>query len=104
MLVCKSQIAGVGLNMTAARHMQLIDKLFTPGINDQIIARLNRIGQDETQPVQVLQYFSVGSVEARVQQILNHKEEVIGKVIKTSAELNEVMIEALREEGVQFAE
>lgn len=103
-LVCKSQIAGVGLNMTAARHMQLIDKLFTPGINDQIIARLNRIGQDETQPVQVLQYFSIGSVEARVQQILNHKEHVIGKVIKTSAELNEVMIEALREEGVQFAE
>lgn len=103
-IVCKSQIAGVGLNMTAARHAQLIDKLFTPGINQQIIDRLHRIGQDETQPVQVLQYFSTGSVEARVQQILDHKAHVIGKVVKTSAELNEVMIEALKEEGVQFSE
>lgn len=102
MLVCKSQIASVGLNMTAARHMQLIDKLFTPGLNQQMIDRMHRLGQDETQPVQVLQYFSIDSAEARVQQILEYKERVIGKVVKTSAELNEVMLEALREEGVQF--
>lgn len=103
-LICKSQIAGVGLNMTASRHAQLIDKLFTPGINQQIIDRLHRLGQDETQSVQVLQYFAAGSIEARVQQILDHKQHVIGKVVKTSAELNEVMVEALRLEGVPFEE
>ena len=103
-IVCMSQIAKEGLNMVAARHIQLIDKLFVPGLNDQVIARANRIGQDTSKPVVVLQYFSTGTAEARVQQILDQKEHVIGQVVKTTAELNEIMVQALKEQGVQFAE
>lgn len=102
-IVCMSQIAKEGLNMTAARHMQLIDKQFVPGLNDQVIARANRIGQDTSKPVEVFQYFSTGTAEARVQQILDQKEHVVGQVVKTTAELEEIMIQVLQEQGVSFA-
>ena len=83
--------------------MQLIDKQFVPGLNDPVIARANRIGQDTSKPVEVFQYFSTGTAEARVQQILDQKEHVVGQVVKTTAELEEIMIQVLQEQGVSFA-
>ena len=75
-LVCQIQVAGVGLNMTQSRNCQFIDKSFTPGINDQAVDRLNRIGQDSTQPVDVYEYIVRGTVEQRVEAILRQKRRV----------------------------
>ena len=80
-LVCMLQVAGVGLNLTAARHAQFLDKLWTPGMNQQAVDRLHRIGQSETQPVQILEYHMKGTVETRVEYILRTKSKLFGTIV-----------------------
>lgn len=81
-LVCMIQVAGVGLNMTQARHANFLDQLFTPGMNQQAVDRLHRIGASETQPVQVRQYVVRHTVEQRVKAILNEKMKVHKNIIE----------------------
>lgn len=78
------QISGEGLNMTAARHCFFLDKLFVPGMNQQAVDRLHRIGQDTTQPVQVFEYITRGTVESRVEQILRTKKKIFGSIVNDS--------------------
>lgn len=81
-LVCMLQVAGVGLNMVQSRHASFIDKLFTPGMNQQAVDRLHRIGASETQPVQVREYIARNTVEQRVNQILRLKMKVYKNIIE----------------------
>jgi SNF2 family DNA or RNA helicase len=67
------QVAGVGLNMTAARTALRVDKLFTPGMNDQAVDRLHRIGQQELFPVECYDFIARGTIEDRIEKILRMK-------------------------------
>jgi SNF2 family DNA or RNA helicase len=82
MLICMTQVAGIGLNMTAARHGQFIDKLFVPMLNQQAVDRLNRIGQDKTQSVQILDYQARDTVESRVESILKVKKNLFENIVE----------------------
>ncbi len=73
-IICQIDVAGIGLNMTAASNAQFIDKDVAPGINKQAIDRLNRIGQ--TRPVTAFEYLVRGSKEQRVNEILRQKARV----------------------------
>lgn len=94
-IVCMLQIAGLGLNMTAARHGMFLDKLWVPGLNQQAIDRLHRIGQSETQPVQILEYHMKGTVETRVEYILKTKSKLFGTIVN-DADFKQKLITALR--------
>lgn len=96
-IVCMLQVAGVGLNMTAARHGFFIDKLFTPGMNQQAIDRMHRIGADETQPVQIHEYMCRGTIESRVEQILKTKSNLIGMTVNEGS-FKKKLIAALQED------
>lgn len=93
------QVAGIGLNMTAARHGSFLDKLFVPGLNQQAIDRLHRIGQSETQPVQIREYLARGTIENRVNQILRTKSKLFGEIVETDPEWKKKLVELLMEEG-----
>lgn len=80
-LVCGLQVAGIGLNMTAARHGQFLDKLWVPGLNQQAIDRMHRIGASQTQPVQIIEYLMRGTVETRVEAVLKTKSQLFGTVV-----------------------
>lgn len=94
-IVCMLQVAGIGLNMTAARHVQFIDKLFVPKLNQQAIDRAHRIGQDKTQPVQVLEYIARDTVEQRIEQILATKTKLFNELIEQPASQRELIKEIL---------
>ncbi len=81
-IVCMLQVASIGLNMTAARYCQFIDKDFVPALNQQAIDRLNRIGASTTQAVQVLEYRARGTVETRVESILKVKKNIFETVVE----------------------
>jgi SNF2 family DNA or RNA helicase len=83
LLVCMIQVAGLGLNMTAARYGSFLDELFVPGLNQQAVDRLHRIGQSETQPVQIRKYITRKTIENRVQQILRTKSKIFGNIVET---------------------
>lgn len=102
-IVCMLQVAGVGLNMTAAKHASFLDKLFVPGLNRQAIDRLHRIGQSETQPVQVREYIARNTIENRVNQILRTKEKVFGDVVETDPQWKQKLVRALLEKENEAA-
>lgn len=73
-IICMIQVAGVGLNMVQASEIIFIDKDVVPGINKQAVDRCDRIGQ--THPVIVHEMYVRGSIEARVEEILGHKDKL----------------------------
>ena len=81
-ICCMLQVAGIGLNMTAAHHGSFLDKLFVPKLNEQAIARLNRLGQKF--PVQIREYRVRGTIETRVEQILRLKSGIFNNVIEAA--------------------
>lgn len=90
-ILCMSQVAGVGLNMTASSTVIRIDKLFVPGLNNQVVDRFNRIGQ--TKPVQVFDITAVGTVEYRVEEILREKVKLNEDIVEGSVALGKLMRE-----------
>lgn len=93
-LLCMTQVAGVGLNMVAASECGFIDKLFVPGLNKQAVDRLDRIGQ--TRPVVVHEFFTKGTVESRVEYILSQKEGLGEEIIGGAMGIRK-LLEKLRE-------
>lgn len=94
-MVCMLQVAGVGLNMTAARHGMFLDKLWTPGMNQQAVDRMHRIGASETQAVQILEYHMKGTVETRVEQVLRTKSKLFGTIVN-DLDFKKKLLESLR--------
>ncbi len=97
-IVCMLQVAGVGLNMTAARHGSFLDKLFVPGLNRQAIDRLHRIGQSESQPVQIREYICRNTIENRVNQILTTKSKLFGEIVESDPGWKKKLLAAIMEE------
>jgi SNF2 family DNA or RNA helicase len=92
------QVAGIGLNMTAAHHGAFLDELFVPGLNQQAIDRLHRIGASETQPVQIRKYICRNTIENRVQQILRTKSKLFGEIVESDPHWKRKLYKALMEE------
>ena len=97
-IICMIQVAGIGLNMTAARHLQFLDKLFVPKLNQQAVDRAHRIGQSETQTVQVFEYIARDTVEKRIEDILKTKTKLFDDVVETSSWKRMLIEAALRDE------
>lgn len=54
---------GVGLNLTVANYVFILDPWWNPFAENQAIARAHRIGQ--TQKVNVIRFISKGSIEEK---------------------------------------
>jgi SNF2 family DNA or RNA helicase len=70
---------GVGLNLQCANYVFLFDQWWNPAIEEQAINRAHRIGQ--TQPVTVTRYMMIGTIESRIQEILERKRALFQQVI-----------------------
>jgi SNF2 family DNA or RNA helicase len=94
---CMLQVAGVGLNMTAARHGSFLDELFVPGLNQQAIDRLNRIGASTTQAIQIRKYIARDTIESRIQSILRTKTKLFGEIVEADPLWKAKVLKAIRE-------
>lgn len=97
-LVCMFQVAGIGLNMTAGRYGQFIDKLFVPDLNKQAVDRMHRIGASKTQPITIIEYLARNTVEDRVEQILKQKKKVSRQLLESDPLVQSAIKQALKEE------
>lgn len=86
-LVCNINVAGVGLNMTWSKWCQFLDELFVPALNRQGVDRLNRIGQQEEEPVSVLRYIARNTKDQRIAEILKIKMRVEKDVIDATTDM-----------------
>lgn len=72
---------GVGLNLTAADYVFILDPWWNPASEEQAINRAHRIGQDKN--VFVYRFISVNSIEEKI-QILQEKKSRLAKNFVTS--------------------
>jgi superfamily II DNA or RNA helicase len=67
---------GVGLNLTAADYVIILDPWWNPAAEDQAADRAYRIGQDK--PVMVYRIVTVDSIEERVLRLQEEKRRLVG--------------------------
>ncbi|RJX39937.1 DEAD/DEAH box helicase [Paenibacillus pinisoli] len=87
---------GVGLNLTAANHVFHFDRWWNPAVENQATDRAYRMGQ--TRDVQVHKFISLGTLEERIDEMLESKQQLSDNII-TSSEgwITELSTDALRE-------
>jgi superfamily II DNA or RNA helicase len=75
--------AGVGLNLTAADHVFLLDPWWNPAIEAQAIDRVHRIGQGR--PVTAYRLVAEDTVEAKILALQAHKRALFDSVFEDTS-------------------
>ncbi|GAA0575833.1 DEAD/DEAH box helicase [Actinomadura livida] len=88
--------AGTGLTLTAANHVVHVDRWWNPAVEDQATDRAFRIGQ--TRNVQVRKFICVGTMEERVDEMIERKKALAESIVGTGEEwLTELSVAELRD-------
>ncbi|MEU8271811.1 DEAD/DEAH box helicase, partial [Sphaerisporangium sp. NPDC049002] len=88
--------AGTGLNLTAANHVIHVDRWWNPAVEDQATDRAFRIGQ--TRNVQVRKFICVGTLEERIDEMIERKKALAESVVGTGEDwITGLSTEQLRE-------
>ncbi len=75
---------GVGLNLTAANHVIHFDRWWNPAVENQATDRAFRIGQKKN--VMVHKLICKGTVEEKIDQLIEGKTSLVNEVIKSNSE------------------
>jgi SNF2 family DNA or RNA helicase len=87
---------GTGLTLTAANHVFHFDRWWNPAVEDQATDRAFRIGQKRN--VQVHKFVCIGTLEERIDELIERKKEVAAQVVGTGeAWLTELSNKELRD-------
>ena len=70
---------GVGLNLTAAEYVFLLDPWWNPAVEAQAIDRAHRIGQ--TRPIFAYRLIAAGTIEERILELQQKKRALAESVI-----------------------
>jgi len=79
---------GVGLNLTAADYVFLLDPWWNPASEDQAVARAHRIGQQR--PVTALRFIARDTVEEKILALQAQKRQLGKELFKEKAEMPEL--------------
>jgi SNF2 family DNA or RNA helicase len=94
--VLSLKAGGTGLNLTAANHVFHFDRWWNPAVENQATDRAFRIGQRRN--VQVHKFLCVGTLEEKIDEMIERKQEVAAQVVGTGeAWLTELSNEQLRD-------
>jgi SNF2 family DNA or RNA helicase len=94
--VLSLKAGGFGLNLTAANHVVHFDRWWNPAVENQATDRAFRIGQTRT--VFVHKFISTGTLEERIDQMLERKMELAENIVGSGEDwLTELSTKELRE-------
>jgi SNF2 family DNA or RNA helicase len=95
-LLLSLRAGGVGLNLTAATHVFHFDRWWNPAVENQATDRAYRIGQTRT--VQVHKFVVKGTLEERIDQMIESKSELAENIIGQGEQwLSELSTDQLRD-------
>ena len=77
--VISLEAGGVGLNLQEASYVFHLDRWWNPAKERQAEDRVHRIGQ--TVPVNVIKYSCIGTIEERIDAILESKQDLFDRLI-----------------------
>jgi SNF2 family DNA or RNA helicase len=83
--VLSLRAGGAGLNLTAASHVIHFDRWWNPAVENQATDRAFRIGQ--TRNVLVHKFICRGTVEDKIDQMIESKKQLAGDMLGGGAEL-----------------
>jgi superfamily II DNA or RNA helicase len=86
---------GVGLNLTEADYVFIIDPWWNPAVEEQAINRTHRIGQDKK--VMVYRFISTETVEEKIQQLKARKSQLADSFINTEQAAKKMNLEQILE-------
>ncbi|CAD6264139.1 unnamed protein product [Miscanthus lutarioriparius] len=92
-LMMSLKAGGVGLNLTAASNVFLMDPWWNPAVEEQAIMRIHRIGQKRE--VRVKRFIVKDTVEERMQQVQMRKQRMVSGAL-TDEEIRGARIEHLK--------
>jgi SNF2 family DNA or RNA helicase len=84
LLVISIRAGGRGLNLPAANHVFHFDRWWNPAVEQQATDRAHRLGQRK--PVFVHSLICLGTVEERIDELLDSKRELVAKVMAGRAD------------------
>lgn len=82
-LLCSTRATAEGLTLTAANHVVFLNEWWNPAVNAQARDRVNRIGQTKT--VYVYRLRSQGTLESRLDDLLESKSELFNEIVSRLA-------------------
>ncbi len=77
--VLSLKAGGTGLNLTHANHVFHFDRWYNPAVENQATDRAFRIGQ--TRNVQVHKFICAGTLEERIDELIEHKQGLADKIV-----------------------
>lgn len=92
---CSIKAGGVGLNLTAADYVFLLDPWWNPASEDQAISRAHRIGQ--TKPVNAIRFISRDSIEEKILLMQERKKALSNELFAVDREIPEFSREDLED-------
>jgi SNF2 family DNA or RNA helicase len=81
LFILSLKAGGTGLNLTRANHVIHFDRWWNPAVENQATDRAFRIGQ--TKNVQVHKFICAGTLEEKIDEMIERKKEVAERVIST---------------------
>jgi len=87
---------GVGLNLTAADYVYIVDPWWNPAVEQQAIDRTHRIGQ--TQKIFAYKMICKDTVEEKILQLQQRKKQIANELVTEAAGF----IKKLSKEDVEF--
>ena len=79
LFILSLKAGGTGLNLTRANHVFHYDRWWNPAVENQATDRAFRIGQ--TRAVQVHKFLCAGTMEERIDEMIERKKEVAQQVV-----------------------
>ncbi|MDR1516357.1 MAG: DEAD/DEAH box helicase [Synergistaceae bacterium] len=83
-MVLSLKAGGTGLNLTSANHVIHFDRWWNPAVENQATDRAFRIGQKKN--VIVHKFITLGTIEEKIDAMLEEKQKMAGDVIASGAE------------------
>ena len=101
-LLMSLKAGGVGLNLSAADHVFIMDPWWNPAVEDQAADRAHRIGQQN--PVMVHPIVALNTVEERILALQQHKRQLADAALQQGTALPTTASQLSREELMQLFE
>ncbi|CAN6251747.1 unnamed protein product [Urochloa humidicola] len=92
-LLMSLKAGGVGINLTAASNVFVMDPWWNPAVEEQAVMRIHRIGQTKT--VSIKRFIVKGTVEERMEAVQARKQRMISGAL-TDQEVRTARIEELK--------
>jgi len=93
-VLCNYKTGGVGLNLTGATSMFIMDEEWNPGKNEQAWARIARIGQTGKPQIHVVRIDR--TIDTWMAQLNEFKKSVVGGMDTTGQELTSSLLDAMK--------